>query len=1178
MMPLLWLLLLVTAIAVKGQIISVTPLETQVTDVVTGATTYFTNTTVTLACGSNLASTYFRDNTPTPRFVIVRCNPPKYIYTTDAKGTVPSDVILSYTRVCPSENPSADDPSYADGATSGLTDSVSRRRLLSTQDEWVGTHSRKLLDFLGIGGSIDAFTCSVFSTGCVDGGGGGFTSTDITDLNNTLGTLKTYVGGINARVQLQAQFDQNQTRINQNNILIINNTLTAIAGVSARQDTEDTATRILAKQIDDYNTALHQAIAQEAALTAAGLQAESSYTDAQVYALQQAMYSNVAAIHNYTAAIFSDIYTNLRNGASRTDVVETFARRIGTNLYLGAAGINLLMDRALRKLLWSSVSTLEFDGYVPFVDPAQPGIPPTTDITDPQRTAFLDAITYSFVNTTGSVYTAHEYTLDLLVSNGKFFDSVVIGATWRDYLTALGPIGCVGNATAAGVNPVHYCTSWISISHRQCVTTNSFQFISLAGFRNQSAHRLSPSMCTQSIVTGAYDGRLLDSMDKFNSFLQQLCDPNGIVGTSNQIQFLSRRFITNYFDVDTNPAACSDLSLPALMRSGYQGSAPIAQIFNTIGLAFAAMATERRNYDTLTFGLRPAGTTTVYMPFFDPGSGRSFNCYSTYLAMTRGPTVVSYRVAPNLVEPSFSYEVWDTEPTCTGTVCTSTGTLLDSGTYANVLSENIVGSERLLNADDVIFGELSPTTTSVSDVSRRVASLDPNPIARIDTAGYLRCDFPVGYDISTNSINPDMCNLADWESQNSNLPFEHNAVVSLSDYTRSLTGGTCDPVTGVDNDVLCSLLDAFFVDQTTDMRSLGLLVLSPKAYSYTVQVPIKGSTIQLRVDAGCPAIAVSVDSVNVFVSVTNNFGLPLSVKIHATNANSACPSFSDVLVQVQGKQTYNRPLSLCGNYTAIVSAIGDNGQYQQCGSPINIPTAPKFQSPFIPTSTINFTSAEIADVATQQAAQVVTFVTQFLALAISYTIPSNYPGITPVEQQANATAAINAALLGLFAFQNAINVSSSDAAQQAINSSEILSAAIRDTIVLPALNAATAVLAENVRLVAEQANLTAAIVANAAVVNAETAALVANINTEQADLKNQALAGWIGGGIGGGSLLICLVVILVLLCCAKAASGGGGGVGGHICDNCGHKSKDSEDDTKREPGGFRYSHAETQPI
>jgi hypothetical protein len=1096
----------------NADIISVTPLETVVTDVITGVTTNFLNTTVTLSCGSSQPSTFFRDVTSTPRYVILTCNPTQYIFTTVAKGTVPADTAISITKVQPSQNPAADSPAIA---LSGQ-DPFSGRRLLSMR------HNRQLKGIFTFLSNVVSFATCLWNTpGCGTGGGG---ATDTTDWQAQLKSLSKFQQDVNALSQTFSQANANQQRINQNVNTTLVNLGMAISGISLRQDAQDAATDALAKSVDEANLLTAQRISQAVELTQAGLRASSYYTDEQVFELQQQMNSSFSAVHAYTMQVFADLYNNLRNGAARTDLVEAFARGIATTAYTGAAGINREVDRALRKFMWVSIQGLQLDGYTLFVDPSVAGSPPASSLSTADLTSYLDLVQYSFVNSTGGLYTAHQYTMNVFVSNGVFFDQINIGATFRDYLRLLGPTNCVANATAASVSPVHFCTIWVEIEHSQCQTSSGFQFVSLKGNTDQTAYGLNPSFCTGPITAGFYNGRLIDFLNDWNAFLQGICAPVGISGSSKQILLISQRFGALYADMDSSAIACSDLNIPAILRDkSYQGAPPVAQIYNMLGLSFNNMATEARLFDLKDSGGRPNYATTRLLPFDVSVNGSALNSYVTYQALTRGGTVVTYRVEPTIVQSSVTWQTWTDLPTCVDGICTGAGTLIDSGSYANILSRTVVGEGRLLNVDDVVYGELSSSMSQVYDVTRHGSSLDPSSNVRRNTVGYLRCDLPVGYDISTTNINPPQCNLADWVTQNNGLIFEHDMTASLSDYTRTVSGGICVPEIGVDDNVMCSLMSAFFIAPSTNMRQRGLLTLTPKNEILIVNVPILGKTIQLRAYAGCPSTGFTSDPQNVYVTLKNDFSVPLTVRICPTNADATCPVFACFTQELLGNQLFNYPLAQCGNYTAIVSAVdGSTGGFTQCGPAITIATDPRFQSPFIGSTSNNISLVTIANQAAIAAANVDIFTTSLTALAISYTIPGSYPDLTPAQRAGNASAALNAVLLGLVALQNGINTSSVNAAQMAIASSQALSAAIRDTIVLPAINASIAA------IVANQVNLQMDVIIGAIIANQS---LALGVSTAAAVAANDKLIKTLQDqqGIGGTFSILAFIELFIFL-------------------------------------------------
>lgn len=1109
----MWAVALLAACVVAGahaSIVSVESIPQEVVDTATGAITTRDLRVMNIAGGSDFFSDYVRIG---DKFYIVEHHPPVYPYTAEAKGTVPAVSQVSVSIVCPVDNPEDIN------GTATETISVGGRRLLSF---WSALSSA-VVGVVDVAGrttvGVACAAASVVGGGC---GGGSSNAVDQAQIDNLKAELdmlkntKSWAADVTAVVV-------NQDRINTN----YNSTLIAhqkaLEGLSDALNTTSYQVDALARNIDELAADTQAGYAKLSDAVATVAVSSNLYADSRVGQLQEWAVTNMRGIINHTDSVANATNFNVRTVATRLDRVELLARKIETNLYVGGAGLNVQVDRALRALLWAKLIAIEATGLIRLVHPASPGQAPLDSLTDAQLTVFVDNLLVNLVNTTsGGVRRAHQYGVNLKCNVGSLFDEVVIGATWKEFLAAVGPIGCVNTSIRAGADPVRYCNCWFEISHSECSPAPSFTWESITSTTDRSAYQLRSALCQSTApTTSNWHGRKIDSIAEWHAFLSQLSNTTVVPTTAFQV--VSTRAGVILVTPDYSDAVVS-VNLDTLFRSGTVQSATLpGVIYGRYTMSFRTMSSEARIYENSRFGIRPNFVTTQMLPFMTLSNGRSYTCWMSGITVMSTTTAVTYRVQPQQPVPLITWKVYDSEPTCTvDHVCTSTGTLLETHTTSSVFSTDVGALGRLPTAETVLVGELKPSAmTSVYDVCTACVSVDPSHTARQNKVGYLRWNFPVGYDITATSVNPASGDLADWVAQNSGNIFDHFAVENAGDYLRTVSQGRCTTVPGVEDNAICSLLDEFVVVQPTAMRTQGLLYLSPRTYSYTAQIPIDVGELAVRVYSGCPDFYFESTDVGTYFTMINNIGgLPTTVRVQRPNTDVDCTPLGDIEVQLQPRQQYRTEIPACGNFTAVVSRPGTGvGEWLSCGDPITLSIDRAFQSPVVSTG-LNVSTVFIEDVAASQAAAVSQFVTEQLAVFISYAVPSLSPDLTDLNRSALANDTLTNILLGLQLLKDGF-LSDRTSAVDTIANMTILVRRILDTQVADAIATAADLINENQANLILQANLTAKLVNDTAtllasidVVVGTHEALIAALENRMSDAECKFsltnLGGWLG--------------------------------------------------------------------
>ena len=1132
MRPIVVLLALVSMSAMAQMIGPPALVTTELVDVATGTVTQYVRRTLTLGCGSDIPSVSVQTGTPGAyEWTIVRCKPPRYNYDTDAKGFIPNEVVKVVIKVCPVDNPAEFDTSNVT-----LDAGPTSRRLLGLTTLTKVGGGNFLISAAALG--ITVVCTWVTTCGKVANG----LSTDA-----IIAQYQAQQGMITAIQQWQANqtaYDASQDVINQNAQNQIDTLNTTINGLNDILNASLDAIAKLSQTIDADNNLLAQRSADVAAQAYADFMVIGTYTDHQIDLLKNWTYASLSAQANYTDTNLAVLFGYIGDLNSQIISNGALTRRVATDLFLGAAGLNQDVDRASRIQLAAVMDYYDSIGFTRFVDPALPGVDPRA-LTTIEQTALIDNFKVNFVNTSdgGVTYIAHQVTFTLLTNIEYLSDNIPIGATWEDFLPAMGPPGCVANAQAAGQDPVTLCTIWITVQHTQCNAKAGFTWGSVTG-GIKAPYTLTRDYCLNGAdpVAGQYAGRMFDTLDQWHELLKWLCAPDQLYPGS-LIQLVGERFGVINLPADDTPEVCSNVDLNLMMSTNTPGLPLIGVVYNTIALAFKTLRTEQNIYDRTKFGERPDGVYTELLPFYRASNGRSYNCYRSNQAMTRGGTSVTYQVTPTGVEPLFTWEVYDTEPTCdVNNQCTSGGTLLRTGNSATVLSQSIVGEGLLFNAEDVVIGELSPLSATVNDVSSKSISLDPTPGVRENTVGYLRCNFPDGYDITaTPAVNPLMtaCDKAIWSTQNGGADFQHDRVLSLSEYVRTLSNGQCDVVVGQDKNRLCSILDNFFVDSSTSMRVNAKLVFVPRVYNYEVQVDLDADISPQRVYAGCPEVSFQNDATGVYVELLNSLDQTITVQLDRANQDPSCEQLGVLTIELQPRQIYPVSVPSCGNYSAQVFKQGVSPPWVSCGPPITITVDPRYQSPVIASGLNNESLVLIQDTATMQAAAIGLFMMTAIKDVIYEGIVGTAPTIEQLDLGARWNATADATLAKLFALTVPQTVGSAAAA---VAPDLALANWIENNVVKPGLAKLSDQITTNEAAIIAQDNLTrviqddmaAAIVAE----DADIAALKAVVASLTTPSGSSAVCNC-GSIFSIFSCIICwintlliYIIVAILLCVA----------------------------------------------
>lgn len=987
-----------------------------VTDGQTGITTRQDARKLTFSCSDadfEFEVAVYNPQTNVTVWYIVNCQPPTILFDATAFQYVPQEIKVAGAFVCTSATPSTALAANRSAEATVIT-APGGRRLLELISDFI---EAGIIDLIPGGkDAIQSVSCSVGVAGNCDGGLNGV----IPDWVNQLDTLK---------AQLLASKPWNADILAVENTfqdanLEMNGTLIALAkavqGLSDIANTTANGLNELGKKVtqqaadsDAEKIILANQIDAVAALS-------TSYSDANTKQVND----NLAVVADTLLSTIKNdsavLYNNIKYLGTRIDQTVKLVRQVENNILVGVSGQNIAVTDALKRLLIAKLAIFESASFHRFVDPLQPGVDPRTP-TPEDITVAVDIDTVNFVNVSlvgGSHTVAHQFGITLKCNIATLFKAVPLGAQWRDFLTMIGPVGCVANATSNNVPLSSYCTCWVEITHKFCTASNAFNWQQITTLSDRSAYQMTAANPCQNVAPTAdsagWDGRMFDDVLLWHNFLGRMSVSSLSVNT--QFQIVSTRSGVVNIDPSLNRFVTTvDLA------SIFDGSATEYGVPGTIyhhwTLAFPEMQADFQAYRN-TGGILPNWVTTVVFPYMQIGTGEASTCYLSGISTISDATEIVYKLKPGLPQNHITVTSWDQAPICDINGCTSQGNLLGTISTSSVDSVNIPAQAFLPRPESIVFGELTSGMVSMYDISEDDTSGAAYDRARIHTHNYLGWNLPTGYVVANTVNNPLSATLRQWMIENGLDPFDHFGVASLHEALRTISNGQCtvsaNPL--ITDNHLCQLLNNFIVHPSSNMRQ-GHITFEPIVYSYTATIDSVLGTVEERVGVGCPDFTFNAGVTGKSLQVTNSLPISITCVVRQTVSDVSCPDISDRTLVLQPKQTWAVALTTCGNLTAQVfrALSGDVSMLLPCADAIATTVEPQYQSSLEPV--LNITTATVIDISFESATAIGQLVNDLLSDWIGLIAPIIDPTFS-----FNITSDLNATLTR-FQFQlfNAVN-------------------------------------------------------------------------------------------------------------------------------------------------------------
>jgi hypothetical protein len=622
-----------------------------------------------------------------------------------------------------------------------------------------------------------------------------------------------------------------------------------------------------------------------------------------------------------------------------------FTRRVLTLLNNGPAGTNKYVSSLRLKQIWLAITDAVSRGRVPMVDPYQVGIPPTTSVTDAQKTGKVDFHYINFINNTelgfGGTTQLHQFGITTNCNLQALSKLGIEIATWEDIDELIGEPGCLSGYTS-NENPVATCKCWVEVTHKYCTypVGSTFTWESVTALGDRSAYQLKPSMCSGSIVDDPiWDGVRIDNLTRLDALVGSICRTRAFISGTDFLLLSDRQGRVPVLKTDPSvmDSVCS-MNRYILFQKPLISTTPLPFVLWThwafdIGL----MAPERNALEVLLSGVQPRGFSVEMLPFYQMENDKSYTGWWTTMATSSDESEIVYSVTPLPVIPRFFGELYNQPPICDHGVCIPQGDLI-----REVVPQSIVittgSTASLPNAETVLVGELNAIAPDVVyDVPQNLLSVTTDPTSQMGKVTYWMCNLPVGYNVASTSVNPQPCNLAEWEDDHPGNLFRHSAPISAGEYRHTITDGRCDALEGKSFNFLCDMLDHYTIHSSTNMRD-GSLVVVPDEYTYTVGFHSVNGPAILRVQSGCPEVSFDPNALTGrTVYLTNS--LPYTIRILATRTNTdpSCPQQDDYVATMDPKEVNYFVLPNCANYTVQVYRLSVNDALQDpvaCGDPI----------------------------------------------------------------------------------------------------------------------------------------------------------------------------------------------------------------------------------------------------
>lgn len=889
------------------------------------------------------------------RYYVGDCLPPTYPFTTTAKGVIPSKVLIYRIRTC-----QVDATADVNQTTSVFVPSGVSYHLMA---QWHGMNSpntirRGLLS----SGQADAWSCA-------------FTNNDCDKSKPDLTTLTTQMAG-------QILFADGQRTWNSN--------VTALLSIQAGLNTEVDKTlaahneslNLLAKQLGSINESV-------GALAAKEDERASNITRDMVYLynntarllgdLQQGLDDKIIAVRNacvndsqriiaITQKIVDNAVIYQKKNNERIRSTLAYIRQLHELIRKGASGNNQLIDEEQLPQIWNALDDAVSRGYVPVIDPLLPGLDRQSSISEDDLIAPLDRHTISFVNSTlisGGTITLHQFGIDFICNIGAINRLGQINAGWQDVTTLLGPPNCTLGYSSSD-SPVTSCSCWVEISHFSCPRKGStFNWETMNDITGAS-YLLQSSMClsdAQPTPDPIWNGRRIDTLSKLNAFLGTLANSRAIVGGTGFRPY-SWRFRQNNPITPNYASEIINVDVEHIFETGNLQTMTLPYyLYADWVLALGPIVTQRNEYWTKYYGIRPRGLTNEFKPFTVLNNEKAYSCYDTYITATTPETEVVYAVHPEGDNPRCTVNIYDQPPDCTSTpgVCIPYGSLLGTQTLGEITVIPPAAGV-LPTAETLIVGELSPSgMLSVRDIPQSLLSTAPDARSKIGKVTYPLFPFADDYDITATSVNPTVGTLTDWEAAHPGNEFSHNSAADSSYWLQPFTDGVVVPRAGFQLNQIGTMLEAMQIDSSTDMRQ-GALTLVPREWEYLLTFQTVTGPLVIRQQSGCPDILFNPDDIQGrILTLTNGWPFDITLDVARTNSDPLCPAQGDLRVVVLQGLAERINVHACGNYSITVYSVSADVLQPRtaCGAPLSAVLARTSQSNVVISQIVNATSLAV---------------------------------------------------------------------------------------------------------------------------------------------------------------------------------------------------------------------------
>lgn len=914
---------------------------------------------------------------------------------------------------------------------------ATQRRLLSLWDSISSAFSGNSPDCWGIGpaswcssnngvSSGDATQIAIDQATILVGQATKYFLANITAVETAQGTVNT---------QFQTQFKEvaKQTKINN----------------EFQNTTRDTL-NLMEQQFINGQQNTNIAISNLYANISTGLTLAAQLSDQHLAALQNVTVRNfqtfLGLINDITdAATTTDRLTNRRFMELASNLQQVLF-----TLYYSPAGVNRDADRMNKIQYFNAKAKFTARGRIPFIRPLEPGTDPVPlkqqKVTDLKRFIESDQINFMKLVPSGvdTIIEAHQYTLVLRNNIATLSQLIPDQITYDQLMSLAGPSGCVANATASGIDPVYNCRAWWEVSHKYCTAAPGFNWTTSIQTQGERApYTLVPAYCAENVQpsSGIYDGTAYDSIIDLqpvlgniscNSFTDKLIAPFQVYHTRTGITTFNATYdsTTCNFDFFTqfvaDPNNIKPITLPQVIFSNYKWVYPL-------------LRTERTASELITYGILPGGMTSQFIPFVTASdTGRTVQCYRSAIDTITTDTNVIYRVTPQPMVASITTTTYNGQPDCTSIpgVCQCIGCdVVSTVTTASAISIDTTGSGPAFSASDILVGELIPASQGgmsfVVDAPEKSKCTSPDLTTCIGTGNLIRWDFPTGYVLANEPLNPPPGNLADVEALHPGQVFDMLATTSNGYWERPISQGKCTTIAGFQKNTVCNVLDNYSIHPNTNMRKGGL-TLVPDTWEYTITQNIGIGELTTYRANGCPTITLNNDNIlGKYITLTNPTLHQIYVVINkAVGDPSTCASIGNF-----GSSETGIPASLainvaipanCGNVTIQVQQINQvTGQLTNCGLPVrtDVPTSTQgniFPSMLSANATTVYINNSVATATAATTLQLIQFQIQ-----ISYEQQKTFnPDITIEQVQAQffSNTTLAAYIASLMAASQGVNV------------------------------------------------------------------------------------------------------------------------------------------------------------